>query len=124
MSATKWFGTTPEMRSNHQAERRVRTSPLRGMAVGSTTSNAEMRSVATMSRWSPRSYVSRTLPRAKRLGRSDSSMRSDIATRLELQVEESGRRGEPRCDGNHDGPGDNDANRAHGERGGAAGIRR
>src|SRR5690554_5345356 len=54
-------------RASHQAVSCVSTSPLYGIGCGSTTSNALMRSVATMSRRSsPTSYTSRTLPRATR----------------------------------------------------------
>ncbi|GIW15160.1 MAG: hypothetical protein KatS3mg063_1013 [Tepidiforma sp.] len=59
----KWFGTTAPIRSNHQAESIVSTFPFPGIGVGSTTSSAEIRSVATISSRSPRSYVSRTFPR-------------------------------------------------------------
>ena len=51
------------VRSNQNTDRPVRTLPLSGIGVGSTTSYAEMRSEATISRRSPRSYISRTLPR-------------------------------------------------------------
>src|SRR5690606_19539038 len=95
ISAMKWFGTTPEMRSNHHAESRVSTSPFRGMPVGITTSSAEIRSVATMSSRSPRSYVSRTFPRCARFGRSLSSITSGMFPLLRLQVEH-------RDDGRHE----------------------
>src|SRR5215471_7158538 len=52
-------------KSNQNREICVRTFPLSGMGVGITTSKAESRSVATMRSWSPRSYMSRTLPRAE-----------------------------------------------------------
>ena len=50
----------------------MRTSPLRGMPLGMMQSKAEMRSVATKSRRSPRSNTSRTLPllSLRRPGRS------------------------------------------------------
>ncbi len=59
----KWFGTTCAVRSNHHADIWFSTLPLSGIPVGRMTSKAEMRSVATISSRSPRSYVSRTLPR-------------------------------------------------------------
>ncbi len=46
----KWLGTMSLVRSNQKAEIRFRTSPLSAMPVGNTTSKAEMRSVATISR--------------------------------------------------------------------------
>src|SRR4051812_35618135 len=61
----RWLGTRSAVRANHQAEIRVRTSPLRGTGWGITTSNALTRSVATMRSASPRSYTSRTLPRTR-----------------------------------------------------------
>jgi phosphoribosylaminoimidazole-succinocarboxamide synthase len=62
--AMKWLGTMWPVCSNQNFDMRERTRPLSGMPFGSTTSNAEMRSVATISsRPSPRSNVSRTLPR-------------------------------------------------------------
>ena len=52
----KWFGTTPLVCSNHHADIWLSTLPLSGMPVGRMESNAEMRSVATISRRpSPRS---------------------------------------------------------------------
>src|SRR5688500_5273461 len=49
--------------ANQKFESCVRTRPLSGIGVGSTTSNAESRSLATITRWSaPTSYTSRTLP--------------------------------------------------------------
>src|SRR6266550_21051 len=59
----KWFGTISFVRANQNAERPVRTRPLSGISVGSTTSKTEMRSLATRSRRSSsRAYSSRTLP--------------------------------------------------------------
>jgi hypothetical protein len=58
-------GHRSAVRANHHAESRVRTSPLRGTALGSTTSKALTRSVATINSASPRSYTSRTLPRTR-----------------------------------------------------------
>jgi len=45
--ATRWFGTIPRVRANQNAESPVRTRPLSGIGVGRTTSNVEMRSLAT-----------------------------------------------------------------------------
>jgi hypothetical protein len=54
------------VRANHQRDIWVSTAPFSGIGVGRTTSKALMRSVATISRVpSPRSKVSRTLPRRK-----------------------------------------------------------
>ena len=58
-----WLPTICPVRSNQNADNCVRTRPLSGTAEPSTTSYAEIRSVATMSRCSPTSYMSRTLPR-------------------------------------------------------------
>jgi hypothetical protein len=46
----QWCGTRSATRSKKNAERAVRIRPLSGIASGNTTSNTEMRSVATMSR--------------------------------------------------------------------------
>src|SRR4051794_24096952 len=60
---SRWFGTMSRVRANQKADRPVRTLPLSGISVGSTTSNVEMRSLATSSRRSSSSaYNSRTLP--------------------------------------------------------------
>src|SRR4051812_36127032 len=59
-----WLRTSPRVRSNQKSESPVSTRPLSGIGVGSTTSNAEMRSEATISRRSPKPYISRTLPEA------------------------------------------------------------
>src|SRR5690242_17245714 len=59
---TTWFGTTSASRSNHHSESWVRTAPLSGICVGSTTSKTEIRSEATSSRSSPSAQTSRTLP--------------------------------------------------------------
>ena len=58
-----WLGTRSASCSNHHSDIRVRIAPLSGMVVSRTKSNAEIRSLATMSR-SPdaRRYRSRTLP--------------------------------------------------------------
>ena len=45
----KWLGMLPAVMANQKAEMLERTTPFSGMAVGRTTSKAEMRSVATMS---------------------------------------------------------------------------
>src|SRR3954447_23901696 len=66
----KWLGTIWPVRSNQKTLSAVSTLPLSGMGVGWTTSYVEMRSEATMSRRSPRSYISRTFPDARR-GRSE-----------------------------------------------------
>ena len=60
---SRWLGTIDRVSANQNRDRPVRTRPLSGMAVGSTTSNALIRSLATSSsRPSGRSYRSRTLP--------------------------------------------------------------
>src|SRR5687767_4330376 len=65
--STRWFGTICAVCANQKFESCVRTLPLSGIGVGSTTSNAERRSLATITRWSaPASYTSRTLPSRKR----------------------------------------------------------
>src|SRR3954471_12893944 len=51
-------------RWNQNAERDERTAPLCGIGLGRMQSKAEMRSLATKSRCSPRSKISRTLPLA------------------------------------------------------------
>src|SRR3990172_1484399 len=62
-SASRWFGTISRVRLNQNPDRPVSTRPLSGIALGSTTSNVEMRSVATKSRRSASSSkISRTLP--------------------------------------------------------------
>src|SRR6185312_446486 len=122
MSAMKWLGMTPFRRSNHHAERRDSTSPLRGTPPRSTTSNDEMRSVATISSWSPRSYVSRTLPRAKRFGRSVSRRSSGIFTTLEFGVEDGCRGRHQGYEWDEDDARDADADRTDGQRPLPAGI--
>src|SRR3954451_15801427 len=66
----KWLGTIWPVRSNQKTLSAVSTLPLSGMGVGWTTSYVEMRSEATINRRSPRSYISRTFPDARR-GRSE-----------------------------------------------------
>src|SRR3954447_4843572 len=66
----KWLGTIWPVRSNQKTLSAVSTLPLSGMGVGWTTSYVEMRSEATIRRRSPRSYISRTFPDARR-GRSE-----------------------------------------------------
>jgi hypothetical protein len=44
-----WPGTMSASRSNHHNDILVRISPLSGMVVSSTKSNAEIRSLATIS---------------------------------------------------------------------------
>src|SRR6185295_18377635 len=56
----------PLVCANHQLLIWVRMAPLPGMPSGRMTSKAESRSVATSSRASPRSKISRTLPEAIR----------------------------------------------------------
>src|SRR3990172_8907780 len=60
---SRWLETMPPVRANQKRDRPVRTRPLSGIAVGSTTSNAESQSLATSSR-RPAStrYRSRTFP--------------------------------------------------------------
>src|SRR3989304_4331988 len=66
--STMWFGAIAFVRSNQKLESRVSTRPFCGMGVGRTTSNAERRSLATItSSPSPASYTSRTLPLRKSL---------------------------------------------------------
>src|SRR5687767_22763 len=61
--STRWFGTICAVCANQKFESCVSTLPLSGIGVGSTTSNAERRSLATITRCSsPASYTSRTLP--------------------------------------------------------------
>ena len=48
--------------SNQKCDNWVRTSPFRGIPLGITQSNAEIRSVATNRNASPRSKISRTFP--------------------------------------------------------------
>src|SRR5438105_4558549 len=99
----KWFGTTSLVRSNHHADIWVSTFPFSGMPVGKIASNAEMRSVATISSRSPRSYVSRTFPRYVRFGSGD-SISNDICLLLSsFQVVEEQRlcrrrKGERECE--------------------------
>src|SRR3954447_3879380 len=58
--------------ANQKPERPVRTRPLSGISVGSTTSKVEIRSLATSrSRSSSRAYSSRTFPLATWLAASD-----------------------------------------------------
>src|SRR5262249_54793462 len=57
----KWLGTFS--RSNQNALSCVRIRPLSGIPLGITQSNALIRSVATKSSLSPKSYTSRTFPR-------------------------------------------------------------
>ena len=58
---SRWFGGASVSSQNSVSA--VSTRPLSGIGVGSTQSKALMRSVATMTSRSPRSYTSRTLPR-------------------------------------------------------------
>src|SRR5436190_6131047 len=62
-SRSRWFRTIELVRANQNAESPVRTRPLSGISVGSTTSNVEMRSLATSrSRSSSSAKSSRTFP--------------------------------------------------------------
>src|SRR3954454_24246067 len=59
----RWFPTMSPVLANQCRDRPVRTRPLSGTPVGSTTSNAEIRSDATsVSEPSSRAYRSRTFP--------------------------------------------------------------
>ena len=49
-SIKKWLGTKWLVCRNQKADIRFKTNPLLGMPVGRTTSKADMRSVATISR--------------------------------------------------------------------------
>ena len=49
-AVSRWCGTMSAICSNQYSESPDSTRPLSGMAVGRTTSKAEMRSVATISR--------------------------------------------------------------------------
>ena len=49
----RWFGTIFAVLRNQYVESWVRTLPLSGIGVGRTTSNAESRSLATMTSLSP-----------------------------------------------------------------------
>src|SRR5918996_6460899 len=61
--SSRWFGAIPAVSANQNRDSPVSTRPLSGTSVGSTTSNALMRSDATSSnRPSGSSYRSRTLP--------------------------------------------------------------
>ena len=60
--AAKWLGAMWRTRLNQKYESWVSTSPLRGMPLGITQSNADIRSVATNNKRSPKSKISRTLP--------------------------------------------------------------
>src|SRR5919202_2358294 len=62
-SPSRWFGTIERVRTNQKADSPVSTRPLSGISVGRTTSNVEMRSLATSSsRSSSSAYSSRTFP--------------------------------------------------------------
>src|SRR5436190_5556501 len=62
-SRSRWFRTIELVRANQNADSPARTRPLSGISVGSTTSNVEMRSLATSSsRSSSSRYSSRTFP--------------------------------------------------------------
>src|SRR5919201_6092556 len=60
---SRWFSQISVVRANQNPDKPVRTRPLSGISVGSTTSNVEIRSLATSSsRSSSSAYSSRTLP--------------------------------------------------------------
>ena len=60
---TRWVEATEAKYSDHQTVIAVNTLPLSGIGSLNTTSNAEIRSVATISRcWSSTTYISLTLP--------------------------------------------------------------
>ena len=82
-------GRCPAVRSNQNTDRPVRTLPLSGIGVGSTTSYAEMRSEATISRRSPRSYISRTLPRLWRVSPASSAAASGTPAMLTAAASEA-----------------------------------
>ena len=67
----------------------MRTSPLRGMPLGMMQSNAEIRSVATKSRRSPKSNISRTLPlfNLRKPGRSNFKSGSFNTSDYEFKVQ-------------------------------------
>src|SRR4051812_2800780 len=73
----RWLGTILSSRLNQNVESCVSTRPLSGIGVGNTTSNAERRSLATITSLSPpASYTSRTLPRRQRRAPFTSDSRS------------------------------------------------
>ena len=62
-SESRWFGQIARVRANQKPDNPVSTRPLSGISVGRTTSNVEMRSLATSSRRSSSSANnSRTFP--------------------------------------------------------------
>src|SRR5579883_2001675 len=95
---SRWFGTMCCVRANQKAERPVRTRPLSGISVGSTTSNTEILSLATSrSRSSSSLKISRTLPLATCWATSgmDGLLLSDERVEtLEDGVDVTGERGE------------------------------
>ena len=62
-----WFGTMSLVKSNQNLDILFSTAPFSGTGSFKITSNAEIRSVQTMTRLSPRSYSSRTFPDLKGL---------------------------------------------------------
>src|SRR5690348_14841792 len=69
--ARRWLAHRSRDRANQNAESPVRTRPLSGISVGSTTSKVEIRSLATSSsRSSSSAYSSRTFPLATCAGAS------------------------------------------------------
>src|SRR5947209_1728321 len=47
---SRWFGQIARVRANQKPDNPVKTRPLSGISVGSTTSNVEIRSLATSNR--------------------------------------------------------------------------
>src|SRR5206468_7569907 len=95
-TASRWFGTSPAVRANQNAERPVSTRPLSGISVGRTTSKVEMRSLATSSsRSSSSAYSSRTLPLPTWVAASDMCrflLLSETGESVERAVEVGNRR--------------------------------
>src|SRR5712691_5874024 len=84
---TRWFATRSPVRPNQNRDRPVRTRPLSGIGVGSTTSKALSRSDATRRRRSsPTAYRSRTLPERRNESASGLAGGMDLG----LQAVESG----------------------------------
>ena len=54
-AVARWFSTILSVKSNQNSDICVSTRPLSGIPFGITTSKAEMRSVATIRSWLPRS---------------------------------------------------------------------
>src|ERR1039458_4427399 len=95
--ASRWFGTSAENFSNQKCEICVNTSPLRGMPLGMMTSKAEMRSLATSRKLSPRSKTSRTLPERTFLMPGRSSWRIG-ALFIARKIKSAGRSSKPKVE--------------------------